>query len=533
MMIQRAFLYPLICLAISLAAFVGPVSAWAITLEEEVELGRKLDVEILKENPSSTDREAIKQMEEYGQKLAKNVRRPEIKYHFRLLRDDEFNAFSTPGGYVYFTDRLWNTLRKDERIGVLAHEIVHSDRRHALDAISKAQRRQLLLAVLLTAVKANETWGNVAGLAHQVYTLKYSRGDERQADEVGVELCEKAGYNPVGLLLAMRKISRFQSERGGEPPKIFSSHPPTKERLSYLTELLQKKGIKVPPDDVQEVANPYKIGAVSAVSGERVTFSSTKALKNGDAVWLMGSGWDFHYENKTAVPIARAVVTSTGVSYGARYWLMPGVKSGDIAKDVGVYSPPEPKAEAGVGRVESLSHLASDLGTLKLTTELPRLSRLLARQVVWSTDRTKLVYEDVGYVVLTDESSANKFVSATRPGYSYAPIAEGSVLAKFDDPNQKRWVGPVISIGRSGQTLEIATSRTQAQLESDQTAGKAFDVLLPAWKSGESYENRTVATAVVKSLDKKIVFQISSFKPGYGMDDVQTGFDLYEQVKPK
>lgn len=532
-MMKRSFLYLTFALALALSTLVGALPSWATTLEEEVELGRKLDVQILKEYPSSTDSEALKQIDEYGQKLAKNVRRPEIKYHFRILRDDELNAFSTPGGYVYFTDRLWNTLRKDERIGVLAHEIVHSDHRHALDAISKAQRRQLLLAVLLTAVKANETWGNVAGLAHQVYTLKYSRSDERQADEVGVELCEKAGYNPVGLLLAMRKINRFHSERGGEPPKIFSSHPPTKERLTYLTELLQRKGITVPPEDVQEVANPHKIGDVAAVSGEQVTFSSTKSLRNGDAVWLMGSGWDFHYENRTAVPIARAIVTSTGASYGARFWLMPGVKSGDVAKGTGVYSPPEPKAEAGVGRVEALSSLASDLGTLKLATELPRLSRLLARQIVWTADRTKLVYDDIGYVVLTDKSGANRFISASRPGYSYAPVAQGSVLAKLVDPDQKRWVGPVISIGRSGQTLEVATERAVAQLESDRVAGKVFDVLLPAWKSGESYENRTIATAVVKSLDKKIVFQISSFKPGYGMDGVLIGFDLYEQVKPK
>jgi hypothetical protein len=529
--IPQRFIILVLGLVTITGALAPPVGA--ITLKEEIDLGRRLNDEILRQTPLAADRQALKEMDDLGQQLVKNVQRPEIKYHFTILRDDDLNAFAIPGGYVYFSDHLWNVLRRDERIGVLAHEIVHSDRRHALDAMLKAQRRQIWIAVLLTAVKANDTWANLADIAHQLYTLKYSRGDEQQADEIGVDLCRKAGLNPAGLLLAMRKIERFQDERGGETPKIFSSHPPTPERLQYITKLLKNLGVPVPPEEVKDVQNPYRIGEVATMQGDAITFTSSKPLSKGDVVWLMGAGWDYHYENRTDVPIARAVVISVGNPYGANMWAMPTARQNEITKGARVYAPPAPKEEAGVGRVKPLTHLAGDVGTLQVAADLPRLQRLLARQVVWNGDYSQLVYENVGYVVLTGKAGENKFVSASRSGYSYAPVAEDSALVKLADPDQARWCGPVVSIGRSGQTVELATDRTRDQLARDRDAGKSFDIVYPAWNPKEAYENRVVGKAVLKSIDKKIVLQATSFMPGWDMSDVQNGFDIYESPPPK
>ena len=310
-----------VALALLFALAAQPVAGWAVTLQEEIDLGKRLNDEILKQTPLSTDRAAQKEIDELGQRLVRaGIRRPEIEYHFQILQDDDFNAFAIPGGYVYFTQRLWNVMRKDERVGVLAHEIAHTDRRHAIDAMLKAQRRQIFLAILLTVVKANNTWANIADLAHSLYTLKYSRGDERQADEVGVELCQKAGFNPAGLLLAMRKINRFQSEQGGQPPKIFSSHPPTPERLQYLQQLLTRMNVPIPPEDVKDMPSPNRIGEVVRAAGGTVEFTSSKHLGDGDVVWIMRPGWDFYYENRTDRPAARAIVRGTGPNYSADVW---------------------------------------------------------------------------------------------------------------------------------------------------------------------------------------------------------------------
>lgn len=518
-------------MVLAVAVTLAPAaSVWATTLQEEIELGQKLDAEILKQTPLSADKQAQKEITELGQKLVKaGVKRPEIEYHFQVLQDDDLNAFSTPGGYVYFSERLWNAMRRDERIGVLAHEIVHTDRRHALDAISKAQRRQLWLAVLLTAVNANSTWANIADIAHSMYTLKYSRGDERQADEFGVKLCAKAGFNPAGLLLAMRKINRFQSEQGSQPPKIFSSHPPTKERLQYLEQLLTKMNVPIPPENVGEKPAPHKIGEVTGIGADSIQFNSSKQLKPGDVVWLMKEGWDYHYENRTGRPVARGIVRTQGPVYSADMWPMGGGKDAQAAKGNGVYAPPEPKPETGAGRFAWRSRKPGDTATLTFTDQVKPFDRFLARQTVWNEDQTQLVRDNAGYVVVTGQPVGNHYVAADRPEYSYAPVVADSVLVRLKDPAQARWLGPVVSIGRGGQTLELATSRTREQLSRDQALGKRFDVVRPAWDSKEDYASRVMGKAAIKSLDKKIVLQMVSFEGAWSIQDVENGFDIYEE----
>ena len=346
-----------VALLIAFAA-VGRMAV-AVTLHEEIDLGKRIDVQIMKDNQLYSDDKAQNEMEEYGRKLAKYVGRPQIPYHFKILKDNDFNAFSVPGGYVYFTDHLWRVLRKDERIGVIAHEITHVDRRHAIDAISKQQKRQTILSILLAVTKASNILNNVVGIAEQMYTLKYSRGDEEQADTGAVDLCQKAGYNPAGILLSMYKIQRFQSESGGAPPKIFSDHPPTKERLLYLKTLLASKGIAVPAENIETATTPYRIGEVVTAGSDTMTFTSSKPLVAGDIVWVMRDGCDFYYEKRSAVPAARGVVTSGGQSPSANVWLIPSTKKVQPAKGMGVYGPPLPALERGVGLLMPLSRQAA------------------------------------------------------------------------------------------------------------------------------------------------------------------------------
>lgn len=520
--------------ALGLVLALGAVSApvLAVTLQEEIELGKKLDVEILKQTPLSSDKQAQKEINDLGQKLVNaGIRRPEIEYHFKVIKDDDLNAFSTPGGYIYFSERLWDVLRRDERIGVLAHEIIHSDRRHGLDAMLNAQRRQMWLAVLLSAVNASSTWANIADLAHSLYTMKYSRADEREADRLGVDLCHKAGLNPAGLLLAMRKIKRFEEEAGARTPKIFSSHPPTKERLEYITQLLNNMGVPIPSESVNETQLGGFVGEITAVRADRIDFPSSKTLKVGDIVWVVGPGWDYHYENRTGRPVARGIVQTVGSTYSADIWPMPTAKAGQIKNGAGVYAFDPPKPETGAGRFEWRSRQTGDKASLVVDGGVKPFQRFLTRQIVWNADNNKLVYDNTGYVVALDSARSEPHVAITRPSYSYAPAAANSILVRFNDPDAKRWLGPIVSIGRSGQTIELATQRTRDELSSYQAVGKRFDVLRPAWDPKEDYSARLVGKAALRSLDRKIVLQMVGYAGGQSMDDVANGMDVYEEMK--
>ncbi|MEN6356855.1 MAG: M48 family metalloprotease [Armatimonadota bacterium] len=486
------------------------------TLQDEIDLGKKLDVEILKEYEQVKDEAALKEINEYGQQLVKgsSINRPQIKYHFRILKQDDLNAFSTPGGYVYFASHLWDVLRPDERKGVLAHEIVHIDRRHAIDAASKANRQSWYLGAFLTVIGANRSVSDFVNMWHSFAVLNYSRGDEKQADEIGVQLLHEAGYNPAGLLLSMRKINRFQTEAGGEGSVYFSNHPLTKDRLAYLTADLEKMGVPVPPEDVKEIPNPNKIGTVAYVSDMNVRFGSSKKLQTGDIVWLMGQGWDYRYENHIAVPVARGVVTSAGSAYSAQIALMSGVKADKITVGTDVCALPAPEAAGGIASLEK--------GKVISKSQIEKFDRFIALQQVWNNESDKLVNDNAGYVVITDPKSPTGYVAATRSEYSYAPVATGSVLVKLNDPDEKRWAGIIISMGRSGQTIEVLPDRA---LDSKKT----YEVTTPAWNSKVKYEDRIIGTAILAASKGKIVMKMSMFLPGKSMTDIQNGFDVYEE----
>ncbi|MCE5323087.1 M48 family metalloprotease [bacterium] len=510
----RSIIWTLALLVITCAFVTAPVSA--TTLEEEIDLGKKLDVEILREYEQVKDEASIKEIDEYGQQLVKgsSINRPEIKYTFRILKQDDLNAFSTPGGYVYFSSHLWDVLRPNERKGVIAHEIVHIDRRHAIDAASKANRQSMWIGAILTVLGANRSVGDLIGMAHNFAVLNYSRGDEKQADEVGVQLLHEAGYNPAGLLLAMRKINRFQIEAGGEGPKYLSNHPLTKERLAYLTADLEKMGVPVPAEDVNEIPNPNTIGSVTSVSGMTVQFSSSKKLRPGDIVWLMGQGWDYRYENHIAVPVARGSVTDAGSSYSAQIALMSGVKADKIAVGTDVCALPAPEAASGIATMEN--------GKVISKSQMKKFDRLVALQQVWNDTSDKVVNDNAGYVIITDPKNPTGYVAATRSEYSYAPVERGSVLVKLNDPDEKRWAGTIISIGRGGQTIEVLPDKG---LNTDTT----YEVTYPAWNSKAKYDDRVIGTAKLSSASGKIVMKMRMFMPGRSMADIQNGFDVYEE----
>ena len=499
--------------------------AYTTTVQEEIDLGIKIDAEIIKKIPLSSDQAAQKEMNEFGKKLAKNVKRTEIPYHFKLMDEgNDLDAFSIPGGYVYFSQRMWDTLRKDERTGVLAHEIAHVDQRHAIDAMSKAKTRSFGLAVLLTIIRANSSWANIADITNSIFNLKYSRGDEQQADEIAVDLSNKSGMNPAGILLAMRKIQRTQDERGGQPPKILSTHPPTKERVQYLTKMLNNMNVPIPPENIVNDPISYQIGKITKVNSESIEFTSTQSLQAGSVVWLMAPGWDFYYEKKTMEPVARGIVKSGNGTYVADIWKLSTVKKDDIVNGAGVFAPPAPPQEKSIGTITSPSMGLDTPGRITSSTKLNKLDRLLAMEVVWDEQANKLINDSVGYVVITDPASPTGHVTLPRPRYSYAPVYAGALLVKLIDPDDNRWVGPIVSIGRNGQTIEVITNETL-------DANKTYDVLYPAWNTKDTYMDRTAGQARFHSANGKIVLRMTTFKPGWDMNSIQNGFEVYEALE--
>jgi predicted Zn-dependent protease len=167
-----------------------------------------------------------------GTALAQQTDRPRLAWTFIVLDTDGVNAFASPGGFVHITRGALGLVKNEaELAGVLSHEIGHVVRKHTVNAIQKNKA---------VAVGVNQAAGGrselLSRMANQAYAMvlenSFDRGDELDADRVGVQMVLKLGYaSALGdFLTRLDERNKNQTERNG----LFASHPETAERIAKL-----------------------------------------------------------------------------------------------------------------------------------------------------------------------------------------------------------------------------------------------------------------------------------------------------------
>jgi len=215
---------------------VGVISSgWALSLEEEVRLGKEVMEEV-----RSLELTADPSLEAIGRRLAAGVERKELPWRFWVIEDlKSYNAFAAPGGFVFITRSYYEKLNDDEAAFVIGHEMAHVDLRHYEKQITRRRRADLghLLIDILT--KGEGAWGTAADLGATAYVTHYSRVMEKEADLAGYRYAEEAGYDARAAVSALAKL-------GEEPDlhpwivNIFSTHPllsSREERLAAIGEV--------------------------------------------------------------------------------------------------------------------------------------------------------------------------------------------------------------------------------------------------------------------------------------------------------
>jgi len=163
-------------------------------------------------------------------------------YEFYLLSDPKtINAFALPGGPVFITVALLKRLNSEAQLaGVLGHEIGHVVARHGAEHLAKQQLGGALVNAVGIAASDNaqdaRTAAVVAQAVNQLVSLRYGRGDELEADQLGFRFMKEAGYNPKGLLELMQILA--STRQGGASPEFFSTHPNPENRFEQLKNLL-------------------------------------------------------------------------------------------------------------------------------------------------------------------------------------------------------------------------------------------------------------------------------------------------------
>jgi predicted Zn-dependent protease len=201
----------------------------------EIDLGRKTDGEVVKEYGVLEDPKLTAYLNDFCQRLGKVSHRPTLSYQFKIVDASVVNAFAVPGGYVYFSRGILATLNSEaELAGVMGHEIGHIAARHSAKQYSRAQLAQVGLG-LGSALVDSPVLSGLAQLGAEMLFLRFSRDNEREADDLGVEYASKVGYDSAQLASFFQTLERMNpgSDRSGLPG-WFSTHPSPQDRVQVV-----------------------------------------------------------------------------------------------------------------------------------------------------------------------------------------------------------------------------------------------------------------------------------------------------------
>ncbi|HET7583912.1 MAG TPA: M48 family metalloprotease [Gemmatimonadaceae bacterium] len=211
-----------------------------ISESQEIQMGQQAAQEVQQTIGFVDDEQLQAYVQRVGESLARRTERPNLPWTFRVVDDPTPNAFALPGGYVFVTRGMMEYMRTEAELAtVLGHEIGHVTARHSVNQISKQEIAQLGLGIGSILSPSIARLGQVAGVGLQLLFLKYSRDDERQADELGFRYALAGGYDVRQMLNVFTTLQRVGEASGQSPlPSWLSTHPYPAERLQATQQRL-------------------------------------------------------------------------------------------------------------------------------------------------------------------------------------------------------------------------------------------------------------------------------------------------------
>lgn len=213
----------------------------------EIAFGKQAYSQTLKDQKDSDDAHLNQVLRRVGRRITEVSDMPKLDWEFRLIKSKDKNAFALPGGKVAVYTGMLPICKNEAGLAtVLSHEIAHVIARHGAQRMSQ----QILLTGAMIGASIslqNNTQRNLImsalglGVLYGI-KLPFSRGDEGEADQIGLVYMAKAGYDPEE---AVRFWTRFSTAKGDkEPPEWASTHPADKTRIKGLKSYLSRAKFK-------------------------------------------------------------------------------------------------------------------------------------------------------------------------------------------------------------------------------------------------------------------------------------------------
>ncbi len=209
------------------------------SLDKEVAIGRQIAAEVDRQAKFIDDPVITEYINRVGQNIVLHSD-AKVAFTIKVLDSDDVNAFALPGGFFYVNKGLILAADNEaEIVGVMAHEIAHVAARHGMEQATKAQIANYAMIPLIFMT------GGLGAIAYQAAQigvpltfLKFTRGAESEADNLGAQYAWASGYDPNALVTFFEKLEKKEKTKPNTISKLFRSHPPTPDRIAEVRTLL-------------------------------------------------------------------------------------------------------------------------------------------------------------------------------------------------------------------------------------------------------------------------------------------------------
>lgn len=248
---RRLWAFLLACLMLLASPCQAFASFGEFSIRDELELARKFDLVIETRFPVVHDTRITGYVQSLVERLVAAMPPQPFPIKTTVVRNGALNAFASAAGHItIFTGLIANFESEDELASVIAHELAHVSERHIAKSIEKSKLvgAGSLLGILAGVLVGSQGGGDGAGAlvlgsvaGAKALQLKYTRENEKDADQYGLNYLVDAGFSPAGMTSAFDKIRRLQwLGGGGDVPSYLSTHPGMDDRLVYMQERIAR-----------------------------------------------------------------------------------------------------------------------------------------------------------------------------------------------------------------------------------------------------------------------------------------------------